>query len=197
MIRAIFFDFYGVWTPDKFAYFLANAELNGPEVYKDLYDQVELYHQGVLNVEQIADILRIKLGHPDITAKQFALDESSISPDIVNFIRDLHAHFLKIGILGNLGNQEYTLLKQFNEHNQMFEAIVSPLTLNLKLPLLSRDVFTRAVDGIGEVITDCLFISGNPYNLQFATSLGLPNLQFEGLPKLKQSLNQILQTNSS
>src|SRR5579875_3111608 len=145
MIRAVFFDFYSVWTPDRFSYYLANAQILSPEVYKELYDQIELYYHGVLSVEQIAHVIATKLGHPDVTVNQFALSESSISPEIVNFIRELHGHFLKIGILANLGNQEYNLLKQFNDHNQMFEAIACPLTISKELPLLSREVFTQAV----------------------------------------------------
>jgi FMN phosphatase YigB (HAD superfamily) len=195
MIRAIFFDFYSVWTPDRFSYYLANAQLISPEAHKEMYDQIELYYHGTLSVEQIAQVIASKLGHPDVSVSQFSLSEGSISPDIVNFIRDLHAHFLKIGILANLGGQEYNLLKEFNEHNQMFEAIACPLTINPKLPLLSREVFSKAIEGIGEEVGDCLYISGNPYNLQFANLYGLSTLQFEGLSQLKAALNQVLANN--
>jgi FMN phosphatase YigB (HAD superfamily) len=192
MIRAVYFDFYGVWTPDRLSYYLANAQIISPEAFKDMYDQVQLYYQGIVSVEQIAEYIRGKLGHPDINVNQFQLSESSISPEIVNFLRELHSHFLKVGILANLGKQEVDLLKQFNQHNQMFEAIVSPLTLNLKLPLLNREVFAKAIEGIGEQTSDCLYVSGNPYHLQFASSLGIPNLQFEGLPKLRDDLNRLI-----
>jgi hypothetical protein len=120
------------------------------------------------------------------------LNESSISPTIVDFIRNLHGHFVKIGILANLGNQEYELLKTFNEHNQLFEAIASPLSLQLEDPLFSQAVFSKAIDGIGESNDSCLLVSGNPYFLDFAKTQGMSTLQFEGLTKLQQDLNLML-----
>jgi hypothetical protein len=196
MIRAIFFDFYSVWTPDKFAYFLANAELNGPETHKSLYDSLEQYYHGALSVDQIAEIIRVRLGHQDITSEVLTLNEGSISPTIVNFIRGLHGHFVKIGILANLGNQEYELLRSFNEHNQLFETIASPLSLQLNEPLFSQAVILKAVDGISEPIDSCLLVSGNPYYLDFAKAGGMQTLQFEGLTKLQQDLDALLSQGS-
>jgi FMN phosphatase YigB (HAD superfamily) len=192
MIRAIFFDFYSVWTPDKFSFYLANAEINGPEVYKSLYDSLQQYYHGQLSLEQIAETLRVRLGHQDITAETLRLSEDTIAPAIVDFIRSLHGHFLKIGILGNLGNQEYDLLKKYNERNQLFEAIASPLSLQLEEPLFSQVVFSKAIDGIGESSDSCLLVSGNPYYLDFAKTQGMLTLQFEGLAKLQQDIDLML-----
>lgn len=192
MIRAIFFDFYSVWTPDKFSYYLANAQLNSPEVYKKLYDIIEKYYHGEVDINYVADAIRVNLGHQDVTAEIFKLSETSISPEITNFIRELHAHFIKIGILANLGHQEYELLNNFNEHNQLFETIASPLTLGIKSSLLNPEVFVKALQAIGEPPDSCLIISGNPYILAFAYSLGIATLQFEGLAKLETSLQHIM-----
>ena len=192
MIRAIFFDFYSVWTPDKFSYYLAVAQQNGPEVYKEMSDLVESYYHGQVDINIVADTFRVKLGHPDISVNQFRLQETDISPDIINFMRNLHAHFLKIGILANLGSQEYQLLNTFNEHNQIFEVIASPFSLQSPAPLLSKDVFAMALQNIGEPLDSCLLVSGNPSFLEFATSLGVAVHQFEGLAKLQKTLDQLL-----
>jgi FMN phosphatase YigB (HAD superfamily) len=192
MVRAIFFDFYSVWTPDKFSYYLANAQLSGPEVSKELYDTIEQYYHGQIDVDYLAGAIRYKLGHPDVTAEALYLSEANVSPDIANLIRALHGHFIKIGILANLGAQEAKLLNDFNQRNQLFEVIASPLSFGTNLPLLSQPVFAQALQAIGEPPASCLFISGNPYFLAFAANLGISTLQFEGLSRLQESLNQIL-----
>jgi FMN phosphatase YigB (HAD superfamily) len=192
MIRAIFFDFYSVWTPDKFGFYLANAQLNGPEAYKKLYDDMERYYHGEVDIEYLAEAFRYNLGHPDITSTLFKLNEADISGEIVNFIRSLHGHFIKIGILANLGPQENKLLSDFNEHNQLFELIASPLSLGIKTQLLNQEVFAKALQSIGEPPTSCLLVSGNPYYLAFASLFGLRTLQFEGLPQLEQSVGTML-----
>lgn len=192
MVRAVFFDFYSVWTPDKFGYYLALAQQTSPELGKQMYDMLERYYHGQVDIEYVSDTFRVRLGHPDLGLSQFKLDESNIAPDIVNFMRDLHGHFLKIGILANLGNQEYQLLSQFNERNQVFEVIASPLSLQSSSSLLSKEVFSLALQAIGEPPQSCLLVSGNPYYLAFAASLDLATLQFEGLPQLEQAISTIL-----
>lgn len=196
MIRAVFFDFYTVWTPDRFSYYLAAAQMVGPEVYKEAYDTVNKYFHGETDINGVADFFRVRLGHPDITAELFKLSQESIAPAIIDLMRNLHAHFLKVGVLGNLGRQEVLLLNNFNEQNQLFEMIASPLSLQTKAPLLSREVFVKALNGIGEPPAQTLLVSGNPLILDFAKSLDINTLQFEGLPKLQTSLDQIATTGS-
>lgn len=194
MIRAIFFDFFTVWTPDKFSYYLAMAQQVGPEVFKELSDAVERYYQGEADINYIANLFSIRLNLPTLSPELFKLEDTDISPEIINFMRHLHGHFVKIGVLANLGTQEYQLLNSFNERNQLLEVIASPLSLGIKLPLHSKEVFVQALQAIGEPPRSCLIVSGDPYYLEFAASLELATLQFEGLAKLQQDLDQLLQS---
>src|SRR5206468_7546924 len=197
MIRAVFFDFYSVWAPDKLAYYLAYAQLYNPDAYKELYDLVEKYYRGETDINNLADTFRYRLGHTDITASVFQMNENNISPQIIEFVRSLHGHFLKVGILANLGRQEFELLNGFNERNQLFETIASPMSLNIKSPLLNRDVFVAALNGIGEPPESTLIISGNPYYLAFAANLGVNTLMYDGLVNLQTSLPPLLSADTN
>ena len=192
MIRAVLFDFYSVWTPDKFSLYLAMAQQNGPEVYKELSGVAEDYYHGKVDITYLTDYFSLKLGHPDINIIQFRMQESDISPEILDFMRNLHGHFLKLGMLANLGTQEYELLNSFNEHNQVFEVIASPLTFKIEQPFLSKEVFSQALQAIGEPLGNCMFVSGNLDYLEFASSLGMGVIQFEGFPKLKEYLDKLV-----
>ena len=192
MIRAVFFDFYSVWTPDKFSYYLAYAELMDPSIYKELCDATEKYYQGDMSLEDLSGTIRYKLGASDVDNDSFKVSANTISPDITNFMKELHTHFVKVGVLANLGHQEYDTLKQFNDANQIIEIVASPSSLGIKKPLLSQEVFSRAFESIGETADSCLYVSGNPYHLAFASVMGAHTLQFEGLGQLKTSIDQIL-----
>ena len=76
-------------------------------------------------------------------------------------------------------------MTSFNQHNQLFEAIVSPYSLGLNVPLLSQQVFAAALQAIGEPPQSCLVITGNDSYKKFAEDLGIATMQFEGLPKLR------------
>jgi FMN phosphatase YigB (HAD superfamily) len=192
MIRAIFFDFYSVWVPDIFTEYLNQAAQVGPAAVGELQDVVNKYFQGQVTPEFVADSFRFKLSRPDIDASQFILKETDISPAVADFMRNLHGHFVKLGVLANLGTQEYEILTSFNTHNQLFEVITGPYPLKMNAPLLSQEVFAQALQAIGEPPGSCLVISGNGNYLAFAQSLGIATLPFSGLPSLQQTLDQIL-----
>ncbi|MDB5164996.1 MAG: hypothetical protein JWL89_622 [Candidatus Saccharibacteria bacterium] len=192
MIRAVFFDFYSVWMPDIFAAHLALAQEHGPQAVSELEHTVSRYFHGLVSIEDVADEFRYKLSRPEIDASQFILNERSISPAIVDFMRELHGHFVKLGVLANLGTQEYQLLTDFNNRNQVFEVIAGPLPFHLDKPLLSNEVFSQTLKTIGEPPRSCLVVTGNAAYQSFASSLGISVLPFQGFPKLKQELDQLL-----
>ena len=192
MIRAIFFDFYSVWVPDIFSEYLSLAEQRGPVIAAELYSVVDKYFQGEVTPTVVADSFRFKLARPDIDVGQFTLKETDISPAVTNFMRNLHSHFVKLGVLANLGTQEYEILTSFNNHNQLFEVITGPLPLGIKAPLLSQEVFAKALQAIGEPPHSCLVVTGNAAYKAFAESLGIGTLLFAGLPNLQQTLEQLL-----
>jgi FMN phosphatase YigB (HAD superfamily) len=192
MIRAIFFDFYGVWVPDRFAEYLRQAEQHGPVITNELQGVVGRYFQGKATPAEVAESFQLKLNRPDIDAEQFTLLEPDIAPEVGDFMRELHGHFVKLGVLANLGIQEYRLLNSFNQHSQLFEVITGPLPLGLNVPLLSKQVFAAALQAIGEPPQSCLVITDNESYATFAKSLGIGTMPFEGLPKLQQTLNEVL-----
>jgi FMN phosphatase YigB (HAD superfamily) len=192
MIRAVLFDFYGVWVPDRFGEYISQASELGPVVVNDLQGVVGRYFQGRATPAEVAQEFSVKLNRPDIDVEQFTLLESDISPAVGDFMRELHAHFVKLGVLADLGSQEYQLLNGFNQHNQLFEAIVSPYSLGMNVPLLSQEVFAAALQAIGEPPQSCLAVTGNDSYKRFAESLGIITMPFEGLPALRQTLEQEL-----
>lgn len=192
MIRAVLFDFYGVWRPDIFDIYLQQAPQYGADVAEELQEAVKRYFRGEIDVEEIAGKFRFKMGRADIDASQFTLDENSVSPMIIEFMRELHGHFLKLGVLANLGNQEYKILSDFNTHNQVFEVIASPLSFQSSAPLLSNEIFAQALQAIGEPPRSCLVVSGNKAYQDFASSLGMAVVPFESAQKLRQDLEKML-----
>jgi FMN phosphatase YigB (HAD superfamily) len=190
MIRAIFFDFYSVWTPDKFAEYIQVAAQRDPGVAAQLTQAVEQYYLGFVEIGYVADMFGFKLNDLALPPGLFELKPADISPALIDFMRNLHGHFLKLGVLGNFGKQEQALLSEFNAQNQLFEVIMGSVTVGISI--YSKDVFVKALQAIGEPPASCLVVSGNDDYLRFAGSCGIQVLRFEGFAKLEQSLNQVI-----
>jgi FMN phosphatase YigB (HAD superfamily) len=188
MIKAIFFDFHTVWKPDRLAYYLAMAEQYGPEVYESLYEIVEKYYHGAVQLEYVCDAIRIRLGQADVTVDQFKTTEADIAPSIVKLIQNLRAQYIKVGILANLGADEFDLLAKYTLANNVFDTVVCPISLSTPETLLSKEVFEGALRAIGEPPEQTMIISGNPYMVQFAASFNIYTMHFEGLNKLENNI---------
>jgi FMN phosphatase YigB (HAD superfamily) len=195
MIRAVIFDFYSVWLPDIFNDYLAIAEQRSSDLHAELAVVVEQYYQGTVDIAYLTDVFRYKLGDPNIDASLFTFREEDIPPEIITFMRSLHSHFIKVGVLANLGKAEFTLLDNLNRHDQLFEVIACPTSLQLQQPLLSRDVFVAALNLIGEPPDNCLIVTGNDNYIAFANSLAIQTVKFKGFAELTEEVNDLLTKN--
>lgn len=194
MIRAIYFDFYSVWAPEKFSKYLALAQQKGPDISHDIEEAIKRYNFGIADPEFMTNTLKFKLDLPDLEPSEFEINEADISQVLIDFIRGLHAHFLKIGVFANLGKQEYDLLQSLNTKYQLFEVVTGPIKLGA--PLLTQEAFAGALHAIGEPPETCLLITGDQQFGSMAAGFGLQTLQFQGFSHMQQTLSQLLATNT-
>lgn len=191
MIRAILFDFYGVWTPDVFNDYIAKAEQQDPGLALQLREVVDKYYVGLVDIEHLADRFRFLLEQPDLPLAIFKINQADISPVVVDFMRYLHGHFLKIGIIANIGRQEYNLLSEFNATHQLFETIT--VSLDIGGSVLSKEGFVQALQTIGEPPGSCLVVTRSAEYQKFAESNGISVLRFQDFPLLRKSLAQLIE----
>lgn len=196
MVRAIFFDFYSVWAPDTIGILLEDAKSLGTNEYANLETMVDHYYHGGVGSDNLAHSLKWKLGRSDVNEDTLKLRASGSLPDVINYMRSLHGHFLKLAIVANLGTSELDFLTEFNTAQSLFEAIVSPLSLGSGEPLLSREVFDPALKAIGEQPNTCIAVSGHDDYLTFAAGLGMQTVKFENMAQFEQTLTQLLQNDT-
>ncbi len=193
MIRAVLFDFYGVWTTDIFNKYIALAEQQSPAIALELRQVMAKYYVGLADIDYVTSSFRVILNYPDIEEGIFNLNPEDISPAVVEFMQYLHGHFLKLGILANVGRQEYNLLGEFNARHQLFEVITT--SLDIGGSVLTKEAFIKTLQDIGEPPKSCLIITGNDEYHRFAESYGIPVLQFQDFPALKVTLAQLIEEN--
>jgi FMN phosphatase YigB (HAD superfamily) len=193
MYRAILFDFYGVWGPDTFGFYIERAQREAPELVPEVQEVIHNYFLGLSDIKEVADSIHYKFNIRGINmdTSDLYINENSASPEIIRFIQYLHGHFIKVGMLANLGKQERRLLTNLQQQFNLFDTITSPEALGL--PLLSPEVFAKALNDIGEPPQDTLVISSNPGYLEFAQKYGIGTMKFEGFPKLVEDLKKMIE----
>lgn len=190
MLRAIFFDFYSVWAPDPFAKYLVQAERDDKQVAEILREDIKKYYYGIADADYIANSFKISLGIQDIEPSEFIIKEPRISPDKVQFFQNLHNHFVKVGILADMGKHEHGILTKLNNEYKLFENISSSYSLGHQI--LDSQVFAKVLQAVGEPIEFCLIVTGNTEYIDFAEKLGFKTIKYVRMPDLIKSVNELL-----
>lgn len=190
MIRAILFDFYGVWTTNNFTKYVTIARQKSPELALEIEETIKKFYFGIADAEYVANNFKFALDDKSIRTEEFMLAELNISPELTNFLQTLHGHFIKLGLVANLGNHEYELLKTYNAEHELFEVITCPIALGM--PLLSREAIVAALQALGEPPQSCLVVTSDVQYRQFVEGLGLQSVGYENFAKLKVTIEQLL-----
>lgn len=195
MLRAIFFDFYGVWVPDLFMDIILDTKRSDEELSQELQKLLNQYYVGLTSLENLVGSFKVRLNRPDLDVASFELQESHISPEAIQFIQFLHSHFIKVGILASVGQPESKLLHTLDSKYMLFENITDTYTLGSQL--LTKEVFVEAFRGIGEPRDSCLIVTGNDAYQKFAEKFGIKTLRYSGFPNLKTIVANILEADHS
>ncbi len=192
MIRAVIFDFYSVWLPDRFTPYVELTSEQDPAISEEIAKALDTYYLGRIEFDYLLKVLKSKLDIDDQTLEGLKLRRTDISSGIIDFFHELHQHFLKLGVMGNFGKQEYEVLSEVDQQYKQFEVITGPFKTGA--PLLSEDTFASALQALGEPPANCLLISGHQDYLDYAKSLGIEVMAYQGFPKLKEAITPILDT---
>jgi FMN phosphatase YigB (HAD superfamily) len=193
MIRAILFDFYSVWTPDVFHQLMYRETQQDPAAVPELEEIVKKYYLGLASIDATENAFRRVSGQFAPSIEVFDLQTENISTQLVDITRYLHSHFLKVGMLANIGWRDYELLRELNAKHQLFESITA--SLDEGELVLSKEAFIKALQGMGEPPDSCLIVTGNDPYRQFAESYGLKVMFFQDMLTFKQRLAQMIENN--
>lgn len=175
-----------------FGKYIVVAEQHDPGGAQALRQTVQQYFLGIVDIQYVIDTFKFKFHDTVLPPDLFILKPADISPVLIDFMRNLHGHFLKLGVMANIGKQEYEILTGLNAQFQLFEVIVG--SLNVGSLIYTQDVFVKALQDIGEPPSSCLVVTGNEEYQRVAENCGIQVLRFQGFPDLVQSLDRIIET---
>ena len=195
MIKAVLFDFGGVFTDSPFAAVAKYADAIGAT--RDQVDDIVFggygvdgdhpWHQverGEITLEAAREGI-LALGQEqglevDIWQVFMTMSENQggLRHDLVEHVRHIRAAGLKTGILTNN-------IVEFRDHwramlpvDELFDVIVDSSEVGERKP--NPAIFRRAVDLLGLTPEEVLFLDDFPGNVEAAKALGMPAIHVDG-----------------
>lgn len=186
-IKAIIFDFHGVFYPDtSWQFFHDHKDLfiGDDEFMLQLNNKIDLSQ---ITREQYYQSLAEKTG---ISVKEIMVEISNrkLNQELVNLIHKLKKQY-KIGLLSNAGPHLLDILEA-EGITELFDAITASYQAGAMKP--DQKIYLKAVEQLAVDATDCVFTDDRFTNLEPAEALGMQTIHYQGFEQFREDLNEIL-----
>jgi HAD superfamily hydrolase (TIGR01509 family) len=182
MIRAIFFDCFGVLYVDaSHAYFS-----QFPEHHEALYDLNKQADHGFIDRDTyIKAVARVTSISEQETVEAFK-KEHVINQPLVDYIRTELKPRFKIGLISNIGRD--WIHDFFDQHalHDLFDGVVLSSEEGITKP--NPLIFERALSRLNVFADESFFIDDNKENCEGAKSIGMQGIMYTSLDELKKKL---------
>lgn len=171
MIKAVIFDFFGVFCPDiTFAWFIKNYS-DSPKELSRLQEICDLSDQGKLNKYDFYNELSIITGLNKDEVIAGVEAEVLIDQNVVGLVKTLRSNGILIACLSN-GTHEWTL-DIINRHglSYLFDHII--LSADIKMSKPSPEIYKYTLNQLGVDAAQALFIDDRLVNTVAAEKCGI------------------------
>ncbi len=183
MLKAIIFDFFGVFCTDVgWRWFDKNLSPTDKQWFSGLLAELDL---GKLTKTEFFEKLGEEKGVTAATIEEGFQAELAINAEVVDIVRSLR-HAYKIGLLSNANAEMLSqILKEAGiEHD--FDAITISSKLGFKKP--DTAIFKVACESLGVALDEALFIDDRESNTEAARTLGMQAITYRSAAELREKL---------
>jgi HAD superfamily hydrolase (TIGR01509 family) len=185
MYKAVVFDFFGVIRGDAYEAWLDGRGLKRKGTF---LDTVRALDQGFISLEDFLDALSSETGEePDVILKEINRG-ATINEHVIGLIQELRGTY-DIGLLTNASAAFIAPLLADHDLTALFDHVVVSGEVGYAKP--DAEIFEVALERMGVVASEVVFIDDNQDNVDAAVALGITGLLFSGVTQLRQDLAQL------
>lgn len=188
MIKAIIFDFFGVFTTDTWKVFCSGlppeADLERARELNRLYDAKLIKHEDFVREVMAAT----KATAEEIEAAQ--LGGTVIDHNLIAYIRQLKQRYIT-AIVSNVGTNQVREKLLTPEQQTLIDHFVFSYEVGVVKPY--PEIYQIAIERVGVKPEECVFTDDGPHNVAAAVEAGMQGIVYEDFGQFRQDLENILQ----
>jgi len=192
MIKAIIFDFFGVFTTDTWKVFCGNlppqADIERARELNRMYDAKLIAHTRF--VKEVIEATGASV--EEIEAAQ--LGGIVIDQNLIAYIKELKKKY-KIAILSNVGTNQIRDNLLSEEEQKLIDVFVFSYEVGVVKP--DPKIYQTATEKLGLESHQCVFTDDGQHNVDAAIALGMKGILYQDFRQFKQDLNKILAADSN
>jgi epoxide hydrolase-like predicted phosphatase len=188
VIRAIIFDCFGVLTTDTWRAFVDSLP-DDVDVQK-ARDANKAYDAGLINREEFLSQVRDVTGREPKQVEDFLDKEVAKNTALLDYIRELRARGLLIGMLSNIASDWITRSFLTAEEQELFDEMIFSYEVGMTKP--DPRIFMLACERLRVGPHEAVMVDDIATYCDAATTEGLQAIVYEDLSQLKHELEHIL-----
>ncbi len=190
MIRAIIFDNFGVLVDPVYTTLLRNLSDQDKKVFLSISDLAD--SGNITNVERDNQILPLIGG--DRTSIAAAHAKARRNEELLTFILELR-HTYKTGILSNAASGLVESFFSPEDMDKYFDDVI--LSYKVRMIKPDREMYLLAVDHLGVIPQECVFVDDSERNITAAESVGMQGIVYRNFAEFQTNLTKILAKDST
>jgi putative hydrolase of the HAD superfamily len=187
MIKAIIFDFFGVFTTDTWKVFCAGlppeANLERARELNRMYDARLITHD---------DFVQQVIAATGATAQEIAgaqLGGAVIDTGLIDYIRELKKNY-KIAILSNVGTNQIRDKLLSKEEQELIDVFIFSYEVGMVKP--DPGIYQIALEKLGVEPNECIFTDDGERNVEAAEALGIKAFLYTDFIQFKHDLQSVI-----
>ncbi len=186
MIKAVIFDFYGVFVVDGSRILIERARKINESIAKELENVMKQHSYGLVDIDYVKDSFKIKLGLPDEEISDYFSSSKKLDERVIQFVGSLRAKSLKTGLLSNTGGDVITRYMVQGHVSSLFDALVLSYEVGLIKP--NPEIYLMMAKRLGLQPADCLMIDDNQDNVDGALAAGMKAIKYTDFESMLQAI---------
>ncbi len=160
MIKALLFDFYGVFIPDSYGVWLKKNELKREGIFAELINMRD--RGGITEPAFLAELSRL-LGR-EVAADEIHIHDPQPDQELIEIIKELKPRY-RIGLFSNASNKLRGKLESLGI-TDLFDEIIISSEIGHAKP--SDEAFMTAIRRMNVASNEILFVDDNSKNFEAA-----------------------------
>jgi HAD superfamily hydrolase (TIGR01509 family) len=189
MIRAIFFDCFGVIITDALLPIVTELQETNPEAARHIVDIIHANNRGLVDPgesnRQIAEILGIS-----VEEWRSRIDQGEVKDKrMLRFILELRKHY-KTALLSNIGRQSMHRRFSEDELQTYFDAVLVSGELGIMKP--EPEIYLRGAETLGVQPSECLMVDDRETHCDGAEAVGMQTVLYRNFTQGRLDIERLL-----
>lgn len=191
MIKAVVFDFFGVFVPDSDKAVIDDVGSQNVQEGKLLADTMTQNDMNELPLLKVAEVFTSISRRPQAEIDFIFFGKKEIDPNVVRTIQELRDKGYKTGMLSNAGPE---ILQQYFDDQGLAE-LFDEMVISYKVRLLKPDVkiYELMAEKLGVSCPEVLFVDDREGNIKGARDAGMRTILYTNFAQFDKELTEVIE----